>query len=170
MEIVTITPEEMLARRVARFSEMQPSKRSYLDSRLPEHEKESFHVIGHGVTENPDDHPYITEADDFHVNYTRAQPGKGAALHAHPTVEVFIPITGRWSVQFESPDGVAELELDTLDLISVPPGVMRGFKNISDREAILLVIFGAPGGDAGRIEWDDDVVRRAAELDDARRG
>jgi quercetin dioxygenase-like cupin family protein len=25
MEIVTITPEEMLARRVARFSEMQPS-------------------------------------------------------------------------------------------------------------------------------------------------
>jgi quercetin dioxygenase-like cupin family protein len=167
MEIVTMTKEEMLARRVVHFADMKPSKQAYLDSRLPRHQKESFHVIGIGVTENHDDGEFISEAEDFNVNYTRAKPGMGAALHAHPTVEAFIPITGRWSVQFGSPDGVSELELGPLDVISVPKGVMRGFTNISDEEAILLVIFGAPGGDAGHVQWDDRVVQQAAELGDS---
>ncbi len=166
MDVVTITREEMLARRVARFANMKPSRQAYLDSRLPEHQKESFHVIGMGVTEEHDVGSGITEAEDFNVNYTRAAPGMGAALHAHPTVEVFIPITGEWTVQFGSPDGISEIVLSPLDVISIPSGVMRGFKNVSDSEAVLLVIFGAPGGDAGHVQWDEDVIRRAAELGD----
>ena len=167
MEIVTMTKEEMLARRVVHFADMKPSQQAYLDSRLPEHQKESFHVIGIGVTENEDDGESITEAEDFNVNYTRAKPGMGAALHAHPTVEAFIPISGRWSVQFGSPDGISEIELGPLDVISVPKGVMRGFKNIGDEEAILLVIFGAPGGDAGHVHWDENVIAQAAKLGDS---
>ena len=166
MDIVTITRDEMLARRVARFAAMKPSRQAYLDSRLPEHQKESFHVIGVGVTEEHDVGSGIADAEDFNVNYTRAAPGMGAALHAHPTVEVFIPISGQWAVQFGSPDGISEIIIGPLDVISVPKGVRRGFKNVSDSEAILLVIFGAPGGDAGHVQWDEDVIRRAAALGD----
>ena len=151
----------MLGERVARFADMRPSPFAFLDSRLPEHEKESFHVIGVGVTENQEEGPAIADASYFNVNYTRAKPGKGAALHAHPTVEVFIPMSGRWSVQYGSDRGIAEVELGPLDVISVPEGVMRGFKNISDDEALLLVIFG--GTDAGHVQWDPDVIRRAEE-------
>ena len=166
MDIVTISMEEMIGRRVARFADMKPSRHAYLDSRLPQHQKESFHVIGAGVTEQHDVGSGITEAEDFNVNYTRAAPGMGAALHAHPTVEVFIPINGQWAVQFGSPDGISEIVLNPLDAVSIPKGVMRGFKNISDSDAVLLVIFGAPGGDAGHVQWDDEVIRRAAEIGD----
>jgi quercetin dioxygenase-like cupin family protein len=51
------------------------------------------------------------------------------------------------------PDGISEIVVNPLDAVSVPKGVTRGFKNISDSDAVLLVIFGAPRGDAGHVQW-----------------
>ena len=146
--------------RIARFEDLRPSKQAFVDTRIPEHLRDIYNVIGRGVTEDPELRPAIAAAEGFNVTYVGADPGKGAALHAHPTVEVFIPMSGRWAV-FWGDEGENEVELDTFDCISVPVGVMRGFRNIGDGHALLMAILG--GTDAGRVDWAESVLKRARE-------
>ena len=74
-----ITMDEILAR-TARFSGLRASKQAFVDTRIPEHERDIFNVIGPGVTEDAELAPAITAAEDFNVTYVGADPGKGAAL------------------------------------------------------------------------------------------
>ncbi len=157
MATVQISKEEML-KRVARFKELKPSRKGFVDSLIPGHEREIFNVIGRGVTEDPTLGPTITDARDFNVTLVRSGPGKGAALHAHPTVEVFMALSGRWAVYWGD-RGENEILLDQWDTISVPPGVMRGFRNAGSEDAYLLAILG--GTDAGRVIWATEVLERA---------
>lgn len=154
-----MTKDEML-RRVARFEELRPSKQAFVDTRLPEHVRDIFNVIGRGVTEDATLAPAIPDARDFNVAYVGADPGKGAALHAHPTVEVFIPLSGQWAVYWND-EGDEEVVLGPWDVISVPPGVMRGFRNAGTERAYLMAILG--GSDAGKVAWAKRVLERAAE-------
>ena len=154
-----VSMDEMLAR-TARFKRLRPSKQAFVDTRIPEHERDIFNVIGPGVTEDADLPPAITAAEDFNVTYVGANPGKGAALHSHSTVEVFIAMSGRWAVYWGD-DGENEIELDRFDVVSVPVGVMRGFRNIGDSHANLMAILG--GSSAGKVDWADTVLARAAD-------
>jgi len=146
--------------RTARFNKLRPSAEAFVDTRIPEHERDIYNVIGRGVTEDPSLTPAITAVEGFNVTYIGAAPGKGAALHSHPTVEVFVALTGRWVVYWGE-DGGGETELNTLDMISVPVGVMRGFRNVGDEHAYLMAILG--GDDAGRVDWAKSVLSRAKE-------
>jgi quercetin dioxygenase-like cupin family protein len=146
--------------RTARFDKLRPSAEAFVDTRIPEHERDIYNVIGRGVTEDSSLAPAITAVEGFNVTYIGAAPGKGAALHSHPTVEVFVALTGRWVVYWGE-DGDGETELNTLDMISVPVGVMRGFRNVGDEHAYLMAILG--GDDAGRVDWAKSVLSRAKE-------
>ena len=157
MAKVQVSRDEMEAR-FARFRDLNPSKQAFIDTRLPEHERDIFNVIGMGVTEDPDLKPGITAVEGFNVTYVGADPGKGAALHAHTTVEVFIAMSGRWAV-FWGDEAECEIELDTFDCVSVPVGVMRGFRNIGESHAHLMAILG--GKDAGKVSWAESVIERA---------
>jgi mannose-6-phosphate isomerase-like protein (cupin superfamily) len=149
--------EEMLAR-VARFKDLRPSRRAFVDSLIPGHEREIFNVIGRGVTEDPSLSPAITDARDFNLTLVHAEPGKGAALHAHPTVEVFMALSGRWAVYWGA-EGEREVVLEQWDTVSVPPGVMRGFRNAGATDGYLMAILG--GTDAGHVTWSSKVLDQA---------
>ena len=151
---------EQMAERVARFDQLRASPQAFVDTRLPGHERDIYNVIGRGVTEDSSLRPAIGDAQGFNVTYTSAEPGNGAALHAHPTVEVFIPMSGKWSVYWGE-DGDEEVILGPWDVISVPPGVMRGFRNVGDGHAYMMAIIG--GTDSGRVSWADSVLERARE-------
>ena len=69
-------------------------------------------------------------------------------------------MSGKWAV-FWGDEGENEVELDTFDCISVPVGVMRGFRNVGDGHAYLMAILG--GTDAGRVDWAESVLKRARE-------
>ena len=154
-----VSMDEMLAR-TARFKGLKASRQAFVDTRIPEHERDIFNVIGAGVTEDADLPPAITDAQDFNVTYVGADPGKGAALHSHPSVEVFIAMSGRWAVYWGD-DGESQIELDPWDVVSVPVGVMRGFRNIGDSHANLMAILG--GTNAGKVDWAETVLARAAD-------
>ena len=154
-----VSMDEMLDR-TARFKELTPSKQAFVDTRLPEHIRDIYNVIGKGVTEDPDLKPAIASADGFNVTYVGAEPGKGAALHSHPTVEVFIPMTGKWAIYWGD-EGEQEVEAEQFDVVSVPVGVMRGFRNIGDEHAFLMAIIG--GTDSGKVDWAKKVLDEAAE-------
>ena len=153
-----VSMEEM-TKRVARMKDLKSTSKAFVDTRLPENQREIFDVIGPGVTEDPDSQPAITDAEDFNVTYIGAEPGRGANLHSHSAgVEVFIPMTGTWAV-FWGDQGEHEIELDQGDVISVPPDVMRGFRNTGGEYAYLMAILG--GTDAGRVTWSPKVLERA---------
>ena len=151
-------PMDEMLKRVARFQDLKPSRQAFVDSLIPGHEREIFNVIGRGVTEDTTLSPAITDARDFNLTLVRAEPGKGAALHAHPTVEVFMALSGRWAVYWGDA-GEQELVLDQWDTISVPPGVMRGFRNAGPEAGYLMAILG--GTDAGHVSWSPDVLEQA---------
>ena len=134
--------------RVAHFKSLAKSPQAFVDTRLPEHARDIYNVIGPGVTEDPALAPAIKDARDFNLTYVGADPGKGAALHDHPTIEVFVAMTGRWAI-ISGAAGQNEAVLETFDVVSVPPGV------------ILMAILG--GSDAGKVTWSEGVLARARE-------
>ena len=144
---------------VARFSEQQSSSEAFLDTRIPGHEREIFSIIGNGVQEDASMSPPIP-AQDFHLAMIRAEPGKGAALHSHLTQEVFVPLSGRWSI-FWGPDGEKEIILEAHDVVSVPTGIMRGFRNAGTETAMMLAVVG--GNDPGRVGWPDSLRAMAKD-------
>ena len=150
--------EKMERERIARFSKLKTDPRFFLDSMLPGHERLNFNVIGTGVSENPDAKPAIDYAIDFNLTYMKAARGKGPSLHSHDHVEVFIPMTGKWSVTWGD-NGEHEVILEPFDVISVPIGEMRAIRNISDKEAWHLTILG--GTEPSRVEWHEKVIEKA---------
>jgi mannose-6-phosphate isomerase-like protein (cupin superfamily) len=159
MKTLQVGMDEMM-QRVARFKDLKPSRKAFVDSLIPGHEREIFNVIGRGVTEDTTLNPAISDARDFNLTLVHAEPGKGAALHAHPTVEVFMALSGRWTVSWGGA-GEHEIVLEQWDTISVPPGVMRGFRNAGPEAGYLMAILG--GTDAGHVTWAPAVLERAGE-------
>ena len=154
-----VSQEEML-NRVAFFKDVKPSRRPLIDAVLPQFEREIFSIIGGGVTEDPEVRSPITAVEGFHLSIVKAGPNKGTGLHNHHTVEVFMPLTGRWSIHWGDA-GENEVVLGPHDVVSVPIHVMRGFRNVSDDEGLLLVVLG--GSDPGQVEWTGQVLDAVRE-------
>lgn len=147
-----------LAGRVARFHELEGNEGLFIDTVIPGYAREIWSIIGPNVGEDRSDRPAIPP-DGFHLAVINSAPGNGSALHTHTTVEVFMPLTGRWQL-FYGEDEEFEVFLDQWDVCSVPPGVWRGFRNAGDEDGYLLVVVG--GTDAGRLEWAPKVLEEAA--------
>jgi len=137
--------------RVARFNRLVPT-RDYVDSAIPGCERTTWRVLGH-----PPAAPL--QADGFHMNLVRCDPGKSAPLHNHLTQEVFVALTGRWQV-FWGPEGARSIVLEPLDTVTIPPGVSRGFRNVGTEPALLMGM--ASGQEPGFINWPSQ-VRAAAQ-------
>src|SRR6266478_2131738 len=78
----------------------------------------------------------------------------------HDTNETFIPMTGRWRASWENENGEVEhVDLDPLDVVSFPPGMIRRFENITEgdpnQDSILMFVI---GGDAPRAEFTDQAM------------
>lgn len=118
--------EAQMRKRTARFKDLAFGEVACLDTLFPEHARKIAHVIGSAACEDPALNPSIPEAEDFHVVIIRAEKGKGASLHSHPTVEVFIPLSGEWTIYWGD-EGEHKIRIGLHDTISVPAGVMRCF-------------------------------------------
>ena len=163
-----ITKEEMLATRVARYKGLRPFPHAFLDTLIPEFERDIMSVIGESVMEDPEMAPAIADKHCFSIGMIRLEPGQGAGLHSHTTEEVFIPLNGKFTIIWGD-NGENELTLDEWDTCSVPIGIMRGFRNDDDHTVVVMAIVG--GHDGGRVTWHPDLAARAkesgGELDEA---
>lgn len=155
-DISNISPAEM-EKRVARFKEMKPKKTALYDGVLPEHAREFYVVISDGVVDDPSMKPAISDVKDFHIFMIKAEPERGTASHAHPTIEVHIPLSGQWEVYWGENDEHT-MTLDQWDVISFPPGVLHGFRNKSKSESLLLSVLG--GTDPGKLIWQSHVLEK----------
>jgi quercetin dioxygenase-like cupin family protein len=160
-----VSVADMEQNNVARLAAMQGSDLAFLDQRIPGYQREIINIIGMGVVENMKD-PRLTPkikagAHGFAVTYVRNTPkGHGAALHRHPTEEVFIAVKGPWEVFWLEDDAERVVTLQPGDIVNVPIGIYRGFRNASnDPEATLIAVVGGP--DPGKVDWHPSVIDAA---------
>ena len=87
-----------LLSRVARFKDLTSSSKAFVDTRIPEYQREIYNIIGRGVTEDSGLEPMIADNQDFNLTMMKADPGKGSSQHDHETIECFVALTGSWAV------------------------------------------------------------------------
>ena len=142
----SLNPEAMEAR-VARFNKLQTYQRQNFDA----------HGIPAGAVEKITArrvYPVMAPADyqgrsagapvkgprGLIVSIAECEPGNGPGLHRHlNTVENFLCLSGRFEIAWGD-QGQHKLVLEPLDMISVPRGENRSFRNVSGETARLLVM------------------------------
>ncbi len=152
-----ISKAEMDAR-VWRFGQMPHTDRAFIDAVIPGHNRVLMGALGRG-TADENLKPQVEKAENYHIDYITVEPGNGAALHSHDSEETFICLTGRWRIAWGD-NGENHIDLDYLDGVVCPPGVMREFKNISDKSALLMAIIG--GKEPGHVVWAEAIHAKMA--------
>ena len=148
-----ISPAEMEGR-VWRFGELVPSPNAYLDCSVPGHVRTLFSALGSGPEEEQLEGTAVEQAENYHIDFVKAASGNGAALHSHGSEETFIALTGQWEIYWGD-DGEHSVVLEPFDGMVVPDGVLRGFRNVSEAEAVLLVVLGAHS--VGHCVWAESL-------------
>lgn len=146
METKSLSREAMESR-VARFNKLQTYQRQNFDA----------HGIPPGAVERITArrvYPVMAPADyqgrsagapvkgprGLIVSIAECEPGNGPGLHRHlNTVENFLCLSGRFEIAWGD-QGEHKLVLEPLDMISVPCGENRSFRNISEETGRLLVM------------------------------
>jgi len=149
-----------IERSVIRFRDLAKRRSTYrpADMVLPRYQRERYSVVGRPAEGTASD-KRTSEATGFSVVYLKVEPGKGVGLHAHATPEVFIAMSGRWSVLLA---GGRRLTLEPWDVISIPPDLMHGLENIGDETAFIMAI--NPGHAGAPIRFAPELlaeIRRA---------
>ena len=107
----------------------------------------------------------IVGAGDMSITYAVAPPGTGPTLHAHrKTFETFTVMRGRFEFSVGD-EGEEKVVLEPLDAVSVPPGVHRAFRNVSDEEGVLQVIITGGAHDQKDVYFPSATAARIAEKD-----
>ncbi len=168
---MTLSRAEMM-KRIARFKSLQGSDGGLPDSHMPGCERILYNVIGFqppagsgGAVTSPvgDDAARLAAipiSEGFNLGYCRAKPGHGPMMHNHDTNETFIPMTGTWRASWENEKGEVEfVDLEPLDVVSFPPGMIRRFENVTkgdpNADAILMFVI---AGDGPRAEFTDQAM------------
>jgi mannose-6-phosphate isomerase-like protein (cupin superfamily) len=142
----SLTPEQM-ENRVARFNKLQTYQRQNFDA----------HNIPPGAVEKVTArkvYPVMAPADyqgrsagapvkgprGLIVSIAECEPGNGPGLHRHlNTVENFFCLSSKFEITWGD-NGENRLVLEPNDMVSVPRGENRAFRNIGDVTGRLLVM------------------------------
>jgi len=168
MRTIEITGPDMQAR-VARYDDLEPLE-AQKDSGIPVAaadvvwSRKLLSVIGlDGGLQTPINAAApIVGAGGITMTLAACPPGTGPSLHSHrETFETFTVMKGRFEIYWND-DGDERVELGLYDTISVPPGVCRGFTNISDEEGLLQVVISGGVHDLNDIDF---AVKAAAQIE-----
>ncbi len=146
MQTTTITPEEM-ERRTVRFRKLESYQAQHgAAAGIPVAAFEQ--IAAHRV------YPVMVPADyagrsveaplkgapGLAITVAECPPGNGAGLHAHEqSVENFFCLSGRFEIAWGD-RGEHKTVIEPMDMVSVPPGVCRSFKNLASETGRLLVL------------------------------
>ena len=165
MKSIEVTPEEMSAR-TARFANLRPYSDQHDESSgIPRKAMEK--LTAHRVYPIMAPETYtgrsamapVKAGERVVIAIAECPPGDGPGLHNHEiTTETFFCLEGTFEVTWGD-EGEHKVVLEPMDLVSVPQGVMRAFRNISDVTGRLHVTIelGEPGSN-DRVAYHPEVA------------
>jgi len=146
MTTKSLKPEQMEAR-VARFNKLQTYQRQNFDAyKIPLGAVEKitarrvYPVMVPADYQGRSANAPVKGPRGLIVSIAECEPGNGPGLHRHlNTVENFFCLCGRFEIAWGD-QGEHTLVLEPLDMVSVPRGENRSFRNISNELGRLLVM------------------------------
>jgi mannose-6-phosphate isomerase-like protein (cupin superfamily) len=150
-----------MQKQIARFKDMEPTKKNFTPESVGVPGEAYAMIAAQSLylfmapegNKRATAKPAVYGAPGVELSIAKCPPGQGAGLHAHMnTRESFMCLTGRYEIAW-GPEGKEKTVLEPYDFIAVPPGEFRSFRNISDQEALLLVVV-----QGGRDEVMNDIV------------
>jgi len=173
MKTLNFTQADM-APYIARFADLKPNKADYSEREgVPVEAYEMvaakfiYFLLGapkEAVGANTQ--PAVPGLPGTSLYIVECPPGDGPSLHAHmKTRETFFCLRGKFDVLWGD-EGENAITLEPFDMISVPAGVTRAFKNVDTGSSFLLAMI--QGEDDGAALNDialtpavgEEVVRR----------
>jgi mannose-6-phosphate isomerase-like protein (cupin superfamily) len=161
MTDMILTPAEAQARLIPKSSYVSCPV-AFVDCRLPgSHLKRNYSMIGPGVTTAADQHVNLREPHGFNIGAAGMPNGIVNNLHLHFTAEVFMILSGKWTLRWgpNGDDGTFEAEGGAI--ASIPTWIFRGFTNTGPDDGWIFTTLG--GDDTGGIIWHPSILDRAAE-------
>lgn len=165
MKTIDIGPDGM-DDHIVRFKDLQPKQGRYGELGIPNEAYEMltaktlYSLLAPGGAAGS--HQFAAAAGPPGLSITIAEcpPGNGPMLHAHMrTHEIFFCLTGKFEVSWGD-EGQYSTVLEPHDMVDVPLGVTRDFKNVSDATALLFVII--LGGDQGDVAYTHQIGEQVA--------
>ena len=163
-----VSNEEMESNWIVRFDELRKNSipLMFIDSIIPGHQRLNYSLIGDTASENDAYKPAITEKHGFQIGMVKAPKGNGPAYHTHDYIETFLPLTGKWRFYWGNSEDEIEGEtiIEEWDMISLPPGLWRGFENISEEDAWIFAVLEEHEAYEGKDPyWAPQVTKKARE-------
>jgi len=162
MKTKTVTPEEF-ERCIARFDKVPPQKHdSAAKHGIPVEAMEMVAAkeiryymgpvgVSTGVAAGAP--PAVAGFAGMSAYMVACPPGNGPMLHAHMhTLESFLCVDGRFEVTYGD-NGEHSVVLEPRDMVAVPPGITRKFKNIADGPGHLFVMIQGDPNQMGDIQY-----------------
>lgn len=169
MKTASVSPEEM-AKRTVRHRDLQSYQQQHETLGIPD---AAFDTVAARRV-----YPIMVPADyagrsamaplkgapGLAITIAECPPGNGAGLHAHEqSIENFFCLDGRFEIRWGDV-GEHGTVLEPMDFISIPKGVCRGFKNLGQETARLLVIIQILGAEqADRVHYAPQVGEAIAK-------
>ena len=174
MTITEIKPERNnVLNCVARYDELNPVTTGLPDMHLANCQRTFLSVLGFEQPKGEIQHsPFgnhvaariTSQPTGYGAAFVRARAGCGVLMHTHDTSECFMPIEGRWMIEWEGDKGNDHVILNPMDFIAVPIGVQRRFECIDvpqgKDEGILFAII---SGESPAVEWSPEAVKLMSE-------
>lgn len=160
MKTTQVSQDEM-DRRTARFKELKPYKQTQNNAQgIPPEAMEMVSAKNVFPVMSPDGWSGrnaiapVKGAPGITISLAECPPGNSPGLHAHETtVENFFCVRGCFKISWGD-EGEHSTILEPMDFVSVPPGVLRNFTNISDEMGYLFVVIQtAPGEESDRVAF-----------------
>ncbi len=145
MKTIDIGPDGM-QEHIVRFNALQPKKGNYESLGIPTEAYEMLTAKTLYTLLAPADaagsHQFTAAKGPPGLSLSIAEcpPGDGPMLHAHmETHEIFFCLKGKFEIRWGD-NGEYRDVLEQHDMVNVPLGVTRAFRNVSDETALLFVI------------------------------
>lgn len=175
MKTIDIGPDGM-DEHIVRFADLQPKKGNYESLGIPVEAYEMltaktlYTLLAPAAAAGSHQFTAAKGPPGLSLTIAECPPGDGPMLHAHmETHEIFFCLTGRFEVSWGD-NGEYSTVLEPHDMVNVPLGVTRAFRNVSDDTALLfVVILGTNQNDVGyaRSVGDDIAAKFGPEVRDA---
>ena len=145
MKTIDINPDEM-KNHIVMFKELEPKQGLYENLGIPNEAyemltaKKLYSLLAPGNADGSHQFAAAEGPPGLSITIAECPPGNGPMLHAHMnTHEIFFCLTGKFEISWGD-EGQYSTILEPHDMIDVPLGVSRAFKNIDENIALLFVI------------------------------
>jgi mannose-6-phosphate isomerase-like protein (cupin superfamily) len=123
---------------VAKFADLTSDPDAFRDANNPNLRLNIMWAISPNNMAGP---AAISTPHSLHMSYIESEPGHHPVLHYHEYQEIFVCLKGEYTIHWGN-NGEHAVVLNSYDVFSVPPKLMRSVENTGKERGLVMVLYG----------------------------